>query len=343
MVAIKSYEADRLISAPPAHFFAYLVFGSDVGLIRERSLNLFRRFSKGQHETFSTARLAGDDVASDPNLLAEEAYSIGLFGGKRAIWIETGSKQIASRFEPLFESPPSDCVIVVEAGALKRDAPLRMMFERARNAAGIECYPDSVQDLARIVDEAVSVAGLRITPDAREELLTQLGGDRAATRAEIEKLVLYAAGKDAITVHDVEAVVANESTLALDAAIGSAFSGERELVTDTAARAFETGNDPGVLIGNALRHALAMHRAKVGLEHGGSEESAINAIVRGNRNQALRERTLRQLRGWSAARLARTVDMLSDAVRRSRREPRLAETVAIRAMWSVAGAASARD
>ena len=343
MVAVKNHEADRYIASPPSHVFAFLIFGNDVGLIRERARLLFRRLSSGQDDAFSTVRLSGDDIAADASLLADEAYSIGLFGGKRAIWIESGAKNFIPRLEVLFNDPPRDSVIIVEAGVMRRDAPLRVLFERANAAVAIECYPDSEEDLLRLIDQEAKAAELTISEEVRHELVSHLGSDRAATRAEIEKLMLYSRGARAITSRDIEAIVADASALALDAAIASAFMGEQAQVTETAERAFETGNDPGVVLGFALRHAVSLHRLKLGLTGGGSMEAAVGALTRGNRNPVLRKRAIRQLETWSPARVMRAIDGISEAVRRCRREPHLDEIIAVRAMWSVALAATGKD
>jgi DNA polymerase-3 subunit delta len=50
-----------------------------------------------------------------------------------------------------------------------------------------------------------------------------------------------------------------------------------------------------------------------------------------------------QLRLWDAPRLAKAVTILGEAIGRARREPRLAQAIAVRALWSVAFAARAKN
>ena len=68
----------------------------------------------------------------------EEASTIPLFGGRRAVWVKAGSRNIAAAVEALIAAP-SDCRVVIEAGDLKRNAPLRVVCERAKTAAAICC------------------------------------------------------------------------------------------------------------------------------------------------------------------------------------------------------------
>ena len=46
-----------------------------------------------------------------------------------------------------------DCRIVIEAGELRPESPLRKACERAKTAVAIACYPDTERDLAQLIDE----------------------------------------------------------------------------------------------------------------------------------------------------------------------------------------------
>ncbi len=331
-----------MLANPPAHISGYLVYGLDVGLVHERAVGLFRKFGGSDDESFSKIRLAGDDIANDPGLLADEFFATGLFGGKRVVLVAAGSKNFLPSVEAVLADPPPESVLIVEAGNLRRDAPLRILFERGRATATVECYPDSPQELLRLVKTEAQRAGLSISDETASEFIAHLGSDRAASRSEIEKLLLYASGSGSITGRDIEAITADASALALDRAITSAFLGLRSMVTETAIRAFETGNDPGVLLGFALRHASALHRAKESMEQGAPFERAAGFLLRGQHTSTAQKAVRDQMGLWSAARLLRAIELVSEAIRKCRREPRLGQLVAIRTMWSIAQAAKAR-
>ncbi|MGH6800009.1 MAG: DNA polymerase III subunit delta, partial [Methylocella sp.] len=189
MVAVKSHEAERFLARPPLHIYLYLVFGTDAGLVAERARTIVARAVDDLKDPFQFVRIGGDELANDPARLADEANTIPMFGSRRAILIEAQGKTFVAAFEPFLGAPPRDCTIVIEAGALKKDAPLRTLCERAKNAAAIQCYPDSEMDIAQLIDAEVSAAGLSIAPDAKAFLVSQLGQDRLSTRSELEKLV----------------------------------------------------------------------------------------------------------------------------------------------------------
>jgi DNA polymerase-3 subunit delta len=333
MVAVRPAEAERFISRPPANVFLYLVFGSDSGLISERARHVIARSIDDPKDPFQFLRLNGDELAGDPLRLADEANTLPLFGGRRTIAIDAQGRSFVSALEPVLARPPRDCTIVIEAGNLKRDAPLRRLCEASAHAAAIECTPDSAKDVAQLIDAELRAEGLEIEPEARALLVSSLGQDRLTTRSELGKLLLYAHGARTVTVEHVAAIVADASSLAIDAAINGAFEGDFGAVEETAERVFSEGGDYNVLLGAALRHATALHRARLDAEAGRSDTSGFGG---GFRRGAAFDR---HVRAWTSDRLARMIAALSQAIAKARYEPRLADLIAVRALWAVALAA----
>jgi DNA polymerase-3 subunit delta len=342
VVAVKNHEADRLLSRPPSHVFAYLVFGTDVGLISERTRKIVQGSVNDPHDPFQLVRIDGDLLATDPLRLVDEANTVGLFGGHRAVWIDAGLKNFVPALETLFADPPLHCTLVVEAGGLKKDAPLRKLFERERNALAIECYPDREEDVGRLIEAEAASAGLRISAETRDILSSLLGADRLTTRSELAKLMLYAHGTGQITPDDVEAIVADASALALDAAVSGAFSGDYSAVSDTSAKVFVGGGDAGGLLAAALRHALTLHKVKLEAERGTGMDIAIERAAKVQASFSRRSNLDAQARKWPAEKLVRAIDQIAEAIRRCRRQADLAEVIAVRALWTVALAAKGR-
>ena len=161
-----------------------------------------------------------------------------------------------------------DCRIVIEAGELRPESPLRKACERAKTAVAIACYPDTERDLAKLIDDELRVSNLRIAPDARAVLMSLLGGDRQASRNELRKLALYAHGKGEVTLDDVMAVVADASELKLDPIVDGAFAGKPELVESEFAKAMIAGTYPGVIISAAQRQAAWLHKSALAVAEG---------------------------------------------------------------------------
>ena len=225
MVAVKAADVDAFLARPDPARPVVLIFGPDAGLVSERATALIKASVDDVSDPFSLVRLEAEELSANPARLAEEAQTIPLFGGRRAVWAKAGSRNVAPAVEAVLGLPTSECRVVIEAGDLRRNSPLRVLCERAKNAAALPCYADTERDLGRLVDSEMRAAGLALKPDARAMLIPLLGGDRAASRNELRKLALYARGRAEIDVDDIAAVVSDASTLALDELIDTAFAG----------------------------------------------------------------------------------------------------------------------
>ncbi len=329
MVAVKNSEADRFIGRPPPNISIYLVFGTDAGLVAERASKIIAHSVDDAKDPFQFLRLSGDDLAADPLRLADEANTIPMFGGRRAIAIDAQGNGFVAALEPVLAKPPPDCTIIIEAGALKRDAPLRKLCEPNASAAAIECYPDSAKDIAQLIETELRADNLAIDPDAKKLLVSLLGEDRLTTRAEIQKLALYARGAGTVTEDHVAAIVADASSLALNAAVDGAFEGDLAAVEKTAERVFSEGGDYNALLGAALRHATTLHRARLDAESG---RRGMGSGFGGRRGDSFEK----HLRNWSSERLARTITALNQAIGKARRDPKLADQIGMRALWTIA-------
>jgi DNA polymerase-3 subunit delta len=342
MTALKSAEIEAFVSRPDPGKPVILVFGPDNGLVQERIEAMLKQFVDDPRDPFSLARLDGDALAAEPERLVEEALTVPLFGGRRAVLVKAGGKNMAEAVEKLLAAPlPGDCRILIEAGDLKRNAPLRVVCEKSRLAAALPCYADGPRELVRLIDSEFRDAGLSITPDAKALLASLLGGDRRASRNEVQKLALYARDRKSIEVDDVLAVVADASALALDGAIDAAFAGKAADLEREIARASTAGVAPGVLVAAALRHVIALHKARLSIENGASVDEALARFVPPVhfKRKPLVEAALK---AWTASRLEKLMQQFAEATLESRRNPALADTVVARALLSVAVAARKR-
>jgi DNA polymerase-3 subunit delta len=334
MVALKANEVDGFLARPDPARPIVLIFGPDAGLVRERAETLIAASVDDPNDPFALVRLEGEDLASEPTRLVEEAHTIPLFGGRRAVWVRAGSRNIVPAVEAVLAAPPTDCRIIVEAADLKRGAPLRAICERATGAVALPCYADAERDLARLIDDEMRQAGLAIAPEARAALVPLLGGDRLASRNELRKLALYCRGQNRVELDDVMTVIADASALALDGIIDAAFAGRTGDLESQFNKARIAGTSPGTIIAGALRQVSVLHKARLDVETGRSVSQALDAIVP---LVHFRRRPLIEaaLSAWTAKRLDSAMAQLADSALETRRQSGLAEAIAQRTMLSL--------
>jgi len=336
MVAVPARDAEVFVKSGYARFPIVLVFGPDEGLVAERAEAIARATTHA--DAGNIIRFDGDDLASDPMRLADEANAMSMFGGTRAIRIRLGARSLGPALEPLLRTPPVDARIIIEAGDVRPNHALRSLIEKDKGCAALPCYAEEARDLVRLLADMLADAGLKATPEASAALLPLLGQDRKQSRSEIEKLFLYCRNASEVSLADVEAIVTDAAAVSADALIDAAFSGKLEAIETEARRVIADGLDPGVLLGFALRHVFLLQSIKRGMKDQSASESIRSHRVNWKREKAIAE----QLDRWIDARLDRGVQLLSEAVFAIRRAPPLGDALAIRALWSLALAVSRR-
>ncbi len=342
MTAIKASDVDRFVAKPDTAVPIMLVFGPDAGLVRERVDALVRAAVDDPNDPFALARIEGEELAANPSLLVEEAHTVPLFGGRRAVLVKAGTRNITNAVETVIASPSHECSVIIEAGDLKKTAPLRTLCEKAKIAVALPCYADGERDLARLIDEEMRVANLSIAPDARAALLTLLGGDRLASRNEIRKLTLYAKGAERVELADVAAVVADASALALDGVIDAAFAGRPSDVESEFGKARAGGSSPAAIISAAIRQIANLHKMRLAADAGDNLDFVMQRgapPVHFSRQAVVSA----ALRAWTPARLLRAMEQLAEASLDMRRNAPLAEAIAQRTLLSIAVSARRRD
>jgi DNA polymerase-3 subunit delta len=334
MVAVKAADVDRAVRSRAADINVLLFFGPDAGRVSERARAAAESATDDPADPFCLIRIDGDTLADAPARLVEEATTFGMFGGKRALWVRSTSRNIAAAIAPLLDIDLTDTLVVVEAGDLSKTSPLRALCERSPRALALPSFADDTRDVAAVITETLRVHGLVIGEPARQLLQQSLGADRLATRGELNKLVLYAHGQSEVTIEDVEAAISDVSAIALDAALDAAFGGTIPALDDGLSHCLNNGTNAAQILAVALRHAMQLLGAVELLARG----DTIDIAVRSLRGLHFRRKdaVTRQLRLWQAAPLLAVIETLQSAVLETRRSPHLAPTLTSRALFGVA-------
>jgi DNA polymerase III subunit delta len=208
---------------------------------------------------------------------------------------------------------------------------LRVAVEASRHAVALPCYADELRDTMALAESVLREAGLGLDRDARERLGDLLGADRQLTRRELDKLALYAQGSSTVTVEAVDAIMADAAAVILDSVVDAAFSGEPAALQAGIARVFAEGDDPGMVVGAALRHAMNLHRNRIAADRGASLEDLARRM-HFKRKAAFQK----QMRIWTSGGLEGAIATLREAQAQVRRMASLGETVASRTFLTIA-------
>jgi DNA polymerase-3 subunit delta len=325
MVAVKTHQANAFLAALDRVPSAVLLYGGDAGLVAERAAQLAKRLAARDDPPGEIIRLDDASLEEDPGRIFVELQTAPMFGGRKVLRTVAGRRVTAAQLKPLVEGGGLQGSLIVEAGNLRPDDALRALFEKSPAAAAIACFPDEARDLEVVMREAFGPGKMQITPDAKRLLLARLGADRALSRAEIDKLVLYAHGKTTIEESDVEAAVGDAAELALDRIVMAAARTASALAEYD--RSVASGESPQSVIAALQRHFLRLHRIRGALDAGRSMDDVVRSI-RPPLHFKQREAIEQQCRSWTLSQLGAALTRIADAAKAARLNSALEGTLA---------------
>jgi DNA polymerase-3 subunit delta len=339
MAAIKAHQAESFMKSPPPRLAAALFFGSDPGLVSERSMVLARALAARENPPGEVLRLDDAELDEDQGRLETELQMRPMFASRRIVRAIAGRRISAQLLKPLLAAP-FEGLLVVEAGNLKTDDALRALFEKSENCFAVACYPDAAADIDGLIAEVLSSFSLTIEGDARALLQSRLGADRALSRAEIEKLALHSLGKQVITLDDVESVVGDAADLALERIAEAAAEGQTATAMTDFGRALASGESAQAIILVTQRYFLKLHKVRSDVDSGQRLDDALKAM-RPPIFFKQRDAFARQIRNWPRPQLDKALRRIAETAKSARLSNRLEDLYAERLLLALASMAAA--
>lgn len=338
MAQKKSHEIDAWIGSardlPPVVLF----YGPDHGLVSERARRLAERTGLPLDDPFSVIRMDAGEAEQAPGRLTDEARTVPMFADRRLVWIRGAGaqKRLSDEVKSLIADPPSDAIILIEAGDLRKGSPLRAAAEQGARAMALPCYSDDARALDHVIDAEMQRAGLSIDLEARRILKASLGADRAASRGELEKLALYCAGRNSVTAEDVLALIGDVSTMGADEVVDHLLAGRLDALDAMFTRLSSSGAHPFVMLSAAMRQFQLLQRLRAGMDRDGKSAANVVAGARPPVFFARKQIVEAALARFDAAAIAGALERLQGAILRTRQMPEMAEPVSRQALMALA-------
>ncbi|MEW6630703.1 MAG: DNA polymerase III subunit delta [Pseudomonadota bacterium] len=338
MAQKKGYEVDSWLARPDPAMAIVLLYGPDRGLVAERAKAFATKTGLPLDDPFSVVKLDGAEVDRDQGRLLDEARTVPMFSDRRLLWVRnaSGQKALADDIKALTTEPARDAIILIEAGDLKKGTGLRAIVEGAGNGIALPCYADEARDLDSVIDDELRKAGMSMALDARQALRRNLGGDRLASRGEVEKLALYAHGQKEITLDDVNALSGDVSGASFDDAVDAMLDGKVGDFDIAFTRHCQAGGHPFLVLSSAMRQLQSIQVMRGQMESGGRNAAAVVAVARPPVFFSRRKLVEKTLDRWSSEALGRALNRLQTAVLQTRKRPDLSEALARQALLGIA-------
>ena len=298
-------DIDRALAAP-GNTRLFLMHGPDIA----GSHALVARLAAAQGADVERVALAPASLKADPALLADEAASFSLFGGKRLIVVDGGGDELLDAVAALLAAPAGGNVAVIVTGALKKTSKLLTLVETSPHAIANASYLPEGRDADRLVVELGRAAGLAIPPDIARRLAESSGGDRALLASEIDKFALFLDADPERPATLEQEVVAALSAGAeegdLSRVVDAALDGDAGAVLRELAQLAGSGSEDIVLLRALSRRLLLLAKHRADVDAGSSVDSVMASVGKAMFYKD-RPAVARQLGRWTAERLATAI------------------------------------
>ena len=198
----------------PAGVRAVLLYGDDVGLIRERASRLVRAVVGAADDPFRITEIERDGVGGIP----AEMAALSMTGGRRVVRLREAGDAAAAAVQAALAGPGA-ALLVLEAPGLPTRSKLRALIERAADAVAVGCYPVEGRALEQSIRAVLASLQVEAEDDALAWLAGQLGADQAVTARELEKLALFVGAGGRVDVQAARACVGDLAGLSLEDAL----------------------------------------------------------------------------------------------------------------------------
>jgi DNA polymerase-3 subunit delta len=318
-VIVAQRDVERFLAGARPPHRAALIYGRDLGLVRERAETLAGRIADRPDDPFDCAQITDADLAAAPERLEEELAALSMLGGKRLVRLRLDDA--SAGVEPLILEALQahldgrlnpEAFLLISAGELRKDSPLRRKAETAPACAVIACYEDAPADVGRLVRQALAPEGLGLDAEALELFVSRLPGERGIVRQEIERLALYLGPGSGASAkpEDLIDFLGVEPEASLAEAASDAFGGRPGAAQTGLRRAAAEG-----LAGASAVRAFSSHLARlrrIGVSVSGGTPLAAAVKAAQVFWKAEREVT-RQARVWSLAEIERLQPQILEA------------------------------
>lgn len=209
-----------------------LVWGGDDHAVRSRARQIYGEWCEAaggfDHETLDAGAANAGDALKVIHRLRESLQTLPFLGGTKIIWfkqctflgedVTSGSKAVTEALATLADELKKfrweNVRLLISAGKVDRR---KVFFKTLEKLGRVEAFAglslddrDWEQQAETFVVRELRERGLEITEEAVAEMVAGVGPHSAQLANEVEKLSLYASGRQQLELADVQAIVSRQ-------------------------------------------------------------------------------------------------------------------------------------
>ena len=195
---IKAYELKSLVEKKK--YAAYLIYGQNKGLVREKSQIIINSYKDDQTEII---KFENDELISEPEKLSNEFNTFSLIAEKKIIHVLNTKDNLTETITNTINNQDSTNLIIFETSELTPRSKLRKFFEKEKHLGILACYFDTERDVQELIETTFKKENMPINRDIVLLITKHLGNERHIIKSELEKIILYLKDKKEFKAEDI--------------------------------------------------------------------------------------------------------------------------------------------
>ena len=147
-VKIAPRDIAALLAKPDPHHKAFLFYGHDEGLIRERARKTASHFTDNPDDPFAVTHLTGQDVAADKASLSDNLNAVPAFGGIRLVMLSGAGTEMTEPVKQVLDNLHDDARLIIQARDVNTRHALVKLCDQHGSCASVGCYQDDSRSLS---------------------------------------------------------------------------------------------------------------------------------------------------------------------------------------------------
>ncbi len=327
---IKDYQFEKIISSNST-FSAYLIYGPNEGLVREKIKQIVSK--KDDSEII---HISGKDIDGDPSLLDQSINTFSMFNSHKVIVLNNFKDKHINQIESLNFEMISNTTLLVQESILPKSSKLRKFFESHKIFHSIACYDDDIKINMQTIENFSKTNSIKLNRDVKEYLVQVLGVDRMININELEKIVLFCNDKtEAPDLNDIKELLNDTSSNTFQIMNDAIMFGETSKSSKIIYKLISEGINPISIIRSLSVHLKRVKSVNIEIKKGKNFEDAIQKLrppVFWKDKNNFRSHCMK----WNLRRLDRVLSKLLDAEITCKTDSGAAKTVCEKIILEVA-------
>lgn len=192
---VKSFETSKINLKLHKNI---LLYGKNEGAKNEEIEKLIKKLS---HQNIS--RYEEKEVLNDSELFLTNLFSKSLFEKEKFIIINRVTDKILKIIEEIIDKSVLDINIALNAENLEKKSKLRSLFEKNKNLICVPFYPDTPENLSKIVMNFFKTKNISLSQFNINLIVNKCNGDRGVLKNELKKIEMFLLGNKKLNTENI--------------------------------------------------------------------------------------------------------------------------------------------